>query len=182
MKYFGSKFILSVVASLALCVSSVVVPGADTPLFYFVASSPNASSSLLPLRITGGTGGYSTLTGTGPIGQFYFYQGRLTVLDPAGTQMTYLTLLGFPLGPNGCATYGPLGFFPGASSNKCARYDGFQIQSDTENSQLGAQLVYNYVGGFYSCGSGQDIWYKVSAGDGPTGCSPVSLYTVPVVA
>ncbi|PPQ74061.1 hypothetical protein CVT25_001988, partial [Psilocybe cyanescens] len=131
--------------------------------------------------LNGGVGGYTTLTGTGPIGQFYFTQGRLTALDPAGsTSVTYMPVLGSVLGPTGCSTYGQLGFVQGASSNKCARYDGFQIQSNTENSQLGAQLTLNYVGGFYACGSGQDIWYKLSPNDGPSSCSPVSLYTVPV--
>ena len=36
-------------------------------------------------------------------------------------------------------------------------YNTFSIQSDTENSQLGAQLSFNSVGGFYACGSGQDV-------------------------
>ena len=80
-------------------------------------------------------------------------------------------------------------------------FNSFQIQSDTENSQLGAQLVFNYVGSFYACGSGQDVgvdvqfvvcivfaddlfqvWYQADATDGPPGlqCSPINLYTVPV--
>ncbi|KDR71543.1 hypothetical protein GALMADRAFT_102529 [Galerina marginata CBS 339.88] len=181
MKLFNLAGTVTVIASLAVGVASVVLPGADTPLFYLVASSSNAPSNLLPLRLNGGAGGYATLTGTAAIGKFYFYQGRLTAQDPAGIT-TYRPLIGSVLGSTGCSTYGSLGFVQGSSSDKCARYDGFQIQSNTENSQLGAMLVVNYVGGFYACGSGQDVWYKLAAGDGPTGCSPISLYTVPVVA
>ncbi|CAA7266675.1 unnamed protein product [Cyclocybe aegerita] len=182
MKFTNIVTALSSVAALLSGAASVVLPGADTPLFYFVASSPNSSANLLPLRINGGTGGYSTLTGSGPIGQFYFQQGRLRAHDLAGTtpMQYYMPLLGSVLTSTGCTTYGSLGFVLGASSNKCARYDGFQIQSNTENSQLGAKLVYNYVGGFYACGAGQDVWYKVDAADGPTECSPIELYTVPV--
>ena len=40
-------------------------------------------------------------------------------------------------------------------------FNTFGIQSDTENSQLGAQLTFNYVGGFYACGSGQDVGVDV---------------------
>ncbi|KAH9475100.1 hypothetical protein JR316_0012211 [Psilocybe cubensis] len=159
----------------------VVIPGASTPLFYFVSSSPSSPSNLLPLRMNGGAGGYSTLTGTGPIGQFYFTQGRLTALNPAGsTSQTYMPVLASQLGSSGCSTYGQLGFVMGASAFRCARYDGFQIQSNIENSQLGAHLVINYVGGFYACGVGQEVWYKLSPGDGPSDCSPITLYTVPV--
>ncbi|KAH9475104.1 hypothetical protein JR316_0012215 [Psilocybe cubensis] len=180
------RLLSSAFATLATLIPSalgVVIPGASTPLFYFVSSSPSSPSNLLPLRLNGGSGGYATLTGTSPIGQFYFAQGRLTALDPAGsTSLTYMPLLGSQLGPSGCSTYGQLGFVQGASSNKCARYDGFQIQSNIENSQLGAQLVINYVGGFYACGDGKDVWYKLSPGDGPSDCSPITLYTVPVTA
>ncbi|KIJ97811.1 hypothetical protein K443DRAFT_681251 [Laccaria amethystina LaAM-08-1] len=80
----------------------------------------------------------------------------------------------------GCTTYGGLDFVQGTSTNKCASYSGFQIQSNTENSQLGAQLVVNFEGGFYVC-SGNTVAYKVNPGDGPSGCTPVSLYTVPVI-
>ena len=80
-------------------------------------------------------------------------------------------------------------------------FNSFQIQSDTENSQLGAQLVFNYVGSFYACGSGHDVgvdvqfvlcrifiddffqvWYQASPTSGPAGlqCVPISLYTVPL--
>ncbi len=80
-------------------------------------------------------------------------------------------------------------------------YNSFQIQSDTENSQLGAQLTFNYVGGFYACGSGKDVgvdiqlvvcriftnkcfqvWYQASPTSGPPGlqCSPIALWTVPL--
>ncbi|KAF8800740.1 hypothetical protein BYT27DRAFT_7015024, partial [Phlegmacium glaucopus] len=156
------------------------VPGADTPSFYLVSSSSSTYANLLPLRINGGSGGYASLTGSGPIGQYYFYQGHLVASDPAGTSSTYRPVIGaIPLS-TGCTTYGSFGFVQGSSSDKCALYDSFQIQSNTQNSQLGAKLVFNYVGGFYACGSGQDVWYKVNPGDGPSGCSAIDLYTVPV--
>lgn len=107
--------------------------------------------------LKGGAGDYASLTGNGPIGQFYFYQGKLTALDPAGTTTTYRPLIGSLLGSSGCSTYGPLGFTQGSSSNKCARYDSFQIQSNNENSQLGAKLVFNFEGGFYACESSRDV-------------------------
>jgi hypothetical protein len=100
-----------------------------------------------------------------------------------------------------CSTYGPLGFGSSTGTDKCGTFGTFGLQSDSENSQLGAALTFNSVGGFYACGSGQDVrydfffflpreatctdsvfqvWYKVNAGDGPTGCSAINLYTVPV--
>ncbi|CAA7266672.1 unnamed protein product [Cyclocybe aegerita] len=182
MKFTNIVAVISSVAALLSGTVSVVLPGADTPLFYLVASSPSASANLLPLRIEGGTNGYSTLTGSSPIGQFYFYQGRLRAHDPDGSTVLqyYMPFLSSQLTSTGCTTYGGIKFIPGPSTNKCGRYEYFQIQSNTENSQLGAKLVFNYVGGFYACGSGQDVWYKVDAADGPTECSPIELYTVPV--
>ncbi|KAF8183651.1 hypothetical protein BJ912DRAFT_1061213 [Pholiota molesta] len=52
--------------------------------------------------------------------------------------------------------------------------------SNGQNSQLGAELVFNFVGGFYSCNSGQEVWYKINSSDGPTGCDAIHLWTVPV--
>ncbi|PPQ84418.1 hypothetical protein CVT24_009815 [Panaeolus cyanescens] len=173
----------SVSASLALLVSMVSaarVPNADTPTFYLVSSSQTAGSNLLPLRINGGSGGYSTLKGTGPIGQFYFYQGHLVALDPNGSTSTYRPNIGRVLGSTGCSTYGNLGFVQGSSSNKCAKYDGFQIQVDPENGQLGSRLTVDFTGAFYSCGAGEDVVYKVNPNDGPSGCNRIDLWTVPV--
>jgi len=166
------------IGSVIPLVSSVVVPGASTPLFYLVSSSANAAFNLLPLRLNGGTGGYSSLTGSGPIGQFYFFQGNFVALDSTESS-TDRGLIGAVPESSGCTAYGPLGF-SSSSSDKCAIYNGFELQSDTENSQLGAALVFNFVGGFYACGSG-DVVYKDTATDGPSGCSPIDLYTVPVV-
>ncbi|KAF9542274.1 hypothetical protein CPC08DRAFT_756070, partial [Agrocybe pediades] len=93
-----------------------------------------------------------------PLQRFKF-TWRLTALDPEGSLFNYLTTFGSEyLGPSGgCSTYGSLGFFPGAGSNKCARYGtGFYLHSNEENSQLGATLVYNWVGGFYACGSSKE--------------------------
>lgn len=60
-----------------------------------------------------------------------------------------------------CTTYGQLGF-AGSTSDKCALRDTFGIQSNTENSQLGAKLVFNSVGGFYACGSGLDVSFLLA--------------------
>ncbi|KAF8326939.1 hypothetical protein F5887DRAFT_1164314 [Amanita rubescens] len=159
--------VLSIVA-LASFAGAVTVPGADTPSFY------------LPLRTSGGTGDYASLTGNGPIGVFYFFQGRLTASSPSGDTNTQRPLISGDPVSTGCTTYGPLGFVQGSSTNKCALFDAFQIQPDTENSQLGAGLTFNYVGGFYACGSGQDVWYKVHPEDGPSDCTSITLWTVPV--
>ncbi|KAF9007055.1 hypothetical protein BDQ17DRAFT_1351334 [Cyathus striatus] len=178
---FSLASVLALFAVPAL-VSAVVVPGADTPTFYLVAASSNPDANLKPLRTQGGSGGYATLSGTGSIGEFYFYHGTLTGAPRvSSSSATLLPLIGFNPMSTGCSTYGQLGFTEGSSTNKCARYSPFGIQSDSENAQLGASLTFNYAGGFYVCGSGLDVWYKVSPGDGPSGCTPITLSTVPVV-
>lgn len=103
----------------------------------------------------GSGNGVASLTGTGAIGQFYFYQGRLTAYDPT---TAYIPLINTQqTDVSTCAKSGALAFVQGGSTNKCASYSSFQIQSDTQNSQLGAQLVFNYVGGFYLCSNGQEV-------------------------
>ncbi|PPQ97693.1 hypothetical protein CVT26_001876 [Gymnopilus dilepis] len=192
MKLIDFALGLSVVASLATHVSSVTPPGASTPLFYLVATSSSSTTNLAvrpvaasdvnsfsdsakPLRLDG------TLTGSSPVVEFYLNsQGQLALIDPT-TSTNYNALIDSAFNGD-CSADGAIVFLQGSSSNKCAKRQGFQIQSDTENSQLGAQLVFNFVGGFYACGSNQAIWYKVNAADAPSDCSPVSLYTVPVVA
>jgi len=168
------------IGSVIPLVSPLVIPGASTPVFYLVSSSSSEPANLLPLRLTGGAGGYSTLTGSGPIGKFYFYQGYFVVSDSTPTILDRV-LIGSQPYALGCTPYGQLGSST-SSSDYCAQYNSFEIQSDTENSQLGAFLVFNYVGGFYACGSGQDVWYLADPTDGPSGlqCSPINLYTVPV--
>ena len=112
--------------------------------------------ALQPLRLAAGSGnGVASLTGTGAIGQFYFYQGRLTAYDPTTPYIPLINTLQTDVST--CAKSGALVFVQGSSTNKCASYSSFQIQSDTQNSQLGAQLVFNYVGGFYSCSNGQEV-------------------------
>lgn len=103
---------------------------------------------------SGGGGGLASLLGGGPPALFYFYQGALTVSD--GTQ-TYRPLINTVQDANGCQNFGALAFVQGTSTNKCASYSSFQIQSDGQNGQLGAELVFNYVGGFYACSSGQEV-------------------------
>ncbi len=85
----------------------------------------------------------------------------MTAAPAPGSTSTQRANIGAILGSTGCSTYGQLGFVTGSSSDKCAKYNSFQIQSDTENSQLGAQLTFNYVGGFYACGSGKDVGVDV---------------------
>ena len=151
------------------------------------------------MRTVGGAGGYSTLSGSGSIGQFYFFQGNLVALDSTQSSTVRGNIGAIPVS-SGCSTYGQLGF-SASSSDNCAVFDTFNIQSNAEDSQLGAQLVFNFAGGFYACGSGQDVsvdvqfvvcrvfaddlfqvWYQADATDGPPGlqCSPINLYTVPV--
>lgn len=172
------KFItLSILTVFISTVTAIVPPGASTPLFYLVASSKNGGSGNLlvsthlnssphsltstikkPLRTNGGAGGYATLTGSGPIGQFYFSQGTLYTLPQQPNSISpQRALIGSILGSTGCSNYGSLGFTEGSSSNKCARYNTFNIQSNQENSQLGARLSFNFVGQFYACGSGEDV-------------------------
>ncbi|KAF8328745.1 hypothetical protein F5887DRAFT_1006844 [Amanita rubescens] len=144
--------VLSVAALVSLA-GAVVVPGASTPSFYLVASTnATTGANLLPLRTTGGANGYATLTGNGPIGVFYFYQGALTAASGSTTEKALIAAIP----ASDCTTYGQLGFAQ-STSDKCALFNTFSIQSDTENSQLGAQLSFNSVGGFYACGSGQDV-------------------------
>ena len=57
---------------------------------------------------------------------------------------------------SGCTADGPLGFTRNTTV-KCDEFTTFALQSDTENSQLGAMLTFNSVGGFYACGSTQDV-------------------------
>jgi len=162
-------------------VSSLVVPGASTPVFYLVASTTNdPAANLLPLRVATATGGTSSLTGSGPIGQFYFFQGNFVLLDPTQSSTSRGNIGSVPLN-SGCSPFGPLGFF-GSTSDKCTAFATFGIQSNSQNSQLGAFLEFNFVGGFYACGSSQDVWYIQNPANSPPGltCSPISLYTVPV--
>jgi hypothetical protein len=155
----------------------------------------------------GPDGVYTTLSGSGTAIQAYFYQGYLTgTLNKSGSP-TYRPFINTQFdGSGSCATYGQFGYSgQGYSTNKCASFPRLQIQSNSENSQLGAKLTYNYVGGFYSCGPDEmvrffsfrfmelvvelvliaslsfQIWYKQNSADGPSGCSPVDLYTVPVL-
>ena len=175
-----SPAICVLIGSLITLVSSVVVPGASTPIFYLVASTSSAPAAnllvrdfhllwspkfietfyLQPLRLTGGANGYTTLSGSGPIGKFYFYQGKFVALDSTQSSTDRGNIGAVPLS-SGCSTYGQLGFSP-SSSDKCANYNTFNIQSDTENSQLGAFLVFNFVGGFYACGSGNDVCVAIN--------------------
>ncbi|PPQ97682.1 hypothetical protein CVT26_001865 [Gymnopilus dilepis] len=174
MQPFASISLL-LFATLSSLVSAATIPNADTPLFYLVASSP-ASVNLLPLRRTSSGGGYASLLGSGAPAQLYFYQGQLVLNDPSGF---YRSFIDTHQDANGCQKFGALGFLQ-SNTNKCASFGGFQLQSNNLDSQLGAQLVVNYVGGFYSCNGGSQVSYKIDPESGPSNCQPINLYTVPV--
>ncbi|KAF8954877.1 hypothetical protein BDZ97DRAFT_1798900 [Flammula alnicola] len=177
MNSFFSK-VCVLLSALPALVWSLTIPNADTPAFYLVSSS-QSSANLLPLRMNSGGAGHVSLLGGGTPALFYFYQGQLTVYDPNGNSFPYRPLIDSAQDANGCENFGALTFVQGTSTNKCSRYTSFQIQSNNQDSQLGAELVFNYVGGFYACNSGQEVWYKINANDGPSGCQPIHLYTVP---
>lgn len=176
MKIKYTSLVALLASALPFLVSAIVPPGASTPLFYLVSSTSVSPGTLnlLPVLLNG------ALYGSSSPALFYFSQGSLYALSSPTSSPPYRVLLSLSPISTGCTTYGGLGFVQGSSSNKCASYSGFQIQSNTQNSQLGAQLVVNFQGGFYEC-SGSTVVYKVNPGDGPSGCTPVSLYTVPVV-
>lgn len=151
---------------------------ADIPDFFLVVSSNDPATNLKPVRYA--ANGYSTtLGGTGLPIKFNFAGGDLQTSET----VIHRGYISFPTGPT-CATYGPLDLVVGSSSNKCANHIGFGLSSFQYNSQLGAELVYRYTGGFYACGSDQQIYYKTSPSNGQPGlsCSLVHLYTVPVIA
>jgi len=174
--FTSALFLLSALPAL---VWSATVPNADTPLFYLVSTSAS-SPNLLPLRMPGGGGGGSaSLLGSGTPALFYFWQGQLTVYDPNGNTFPYRPLINTVQVATGCTNFGALDFVEGTSTNKCASYSSFQLQSNQQDSQLGAELVFNYVGGFYACNSGSEVWYKINSSDGPSNCVPIHLYTVP---
>ncbi|KAJ2920058.1 hypothetical protein MD484_g291, partial [Candolleomyces efflorescens] len=168
---------LAPVISLAL-----VLPNADTPSFYLIAVSLG-TSAVRPVRFDS-TGSGASLGGNGFPVQYYFYQGQLRSTHERSGDPNYRVYVNSGFTNSGsCATYGTLGYLQGnyISSNKCASYPNFQLQANQQNSQLGSRLTANYVGGFFSCGSDEQIVYKQNEWDGPSNCYPVDLYTVPVV-
>ncbi|KAF8731272.1 hypothetical protein AX14_004972 [Amanita brunnescens Koide BX004] len=173
--------ILRILSIAALAITSIVgVSGAHS--FYLISRTNGGIDNLLPLRISGGTDGFATLTGDGPIGKFLVVGGNLTAANSQSLSNPFNAFInGSPNGP-GCTPDGPLGF-QGAqsiSSNPCAQTQTFEIWSYSKDKKLGAQLVFNpFLGGtFYACGG--DVWYKISRTDSPPGCTPISLWTVPV--
>ncbi|KAF6746923.1 hypothetical protein DFP72DRAFT_921571 [Ephemerocybe angulata] len=183
MKLTGYLTLLT--AAACSLVSAVTIPGADTPLFYLIATGPDtAGVNFLPVRLNGGSNYFSILTGTGPIAKFYFKQGQLVAVDPVSgpSGQAYRALVNTQQSGTGtCATFGQFGTVFGSSSNKCASYSTFGLQSNSENSQLGAHIVFNWTGGFYVCGAQKEVYYKVNPADGPAGCTQIELYTLPVI-
>ncbi|EAU82393.1 hypothetical protein CC1G_06703 [Coprinopsis cinerea okayama7 len=179
-----STLLSGLIALVPSLVHGVTVPGGDTPLFYLVASGPDSAGvNFLPVRLHGGSI-QSVLTGTGPIAKYYFRQGQLVALDPNypdGTLNWRPLVNTLQTGTATCATYGQFSNVLGASTNKCASYNSFYLEANPENSQLGSRLTFNWQGGFYVCGTAKEVWYKVSSSDGPGDCTPIQLYTVPVV-
>lgn len=105
----------------------------------------------------GGGGGSASLIGSGTPALFYFYQGQLTVYDPNGNSFPYRPLINTVPAASGCSNFGALQFVQGTSTNKCASYSSFQLQSNQQDSQLGAELVFNFTGGFYACNGGAEV-------------------------
>ncbi|TFK21050.1 hypothetical protein FA15DRAFT_646159 [Coprinopsis marcescibilis] len=118
---------------------------------------------------------------------FYFYQGQLRATrdrttDPANSEW-FSPYINTEFTNSGrCATFGRVGYLIGgtSSTNKCASYEMFGLRSYEKNAQLGAELVFRWAGGFWSCGDEEEIWYRKVEGEGPTNCYPVKLWTVPV--
>ncbi|KAF8641744.1 hypothetical protein AX16_009821 [Volvariella volvacea WC 439] len=159
-------------------VNAYVPPGADTPAFNLVSSSTTGSLNLLPLRFDPNNG-LTTLSGSFPVAVFYFKQGRLTVAPAPGGFSERRPLIDTKqIGVATCATYGAFQFVEGGTTNKCASFNSFYIQSNPENAQLGARLTFNWVGGFYGCGADKAVHYKINPGDGEQGCNPIDLWTV----
>ncbi|KAF4622068.1 hypothetical protein D9613_009581 [Agrocybe pediades] len=151
-------FITISVAALTSLAQAVTVPNPDTPLFYLVSTgSTSANNDLLPLRMNPSGPGTASLTGSGIPARFYFAQGKLTIYDPDNNTFPYRPLINTLPGADGCQTFGALTFVQGTSTNKCASYNTFLIQSNAEDSQLGSELVFDSVGGFYACGGGQEV-------------------------
>ncbi|KIJ97823.1 hypothetical protein K443DRAFT_681256 [Laccaria amethystina LaAM-08-1] len=168
--------LIALLASFPALISAIVPPGASTPLFYLVSTtSTSPTLNLLPVLLNG------ALFGSSPSALFYFSQGSLYALSSPTSTSPYRVFINSVPEPD-CTPSGQLSFTQsGSTTNKCAQFSGFQIQSDTQNSQLGAQLVVNFQGGFYAC-QGNNVVYKLNPTDGPSGClGPISLYTVPVV-
>ncbi len=114
-------------------------------------------SETQPLRFPSAGGSSATLSGSGSFPKWYFWQGNLVAVDPTGSSTPFRPLVDESPDGFGCSTSGPLGFVQGSSSNKCAKYGSFQIQSFVENGQLGAKLVLDFTGGFYACGSTNNV-------------------------
>lgn len=146
--------------------------------FYLISKTNGAIDNLLPLRISGGSDGFATLTGDGPIGKFTITGGNLAADSQSVSFSGFID--GSPLG-SGCNPNGPLGFLLEQQiMNTCAENETFEILSYSKEKKLGAQLVFNPFlgGGFYACGG--DVWFKISRTDSPPGCIPITLWTVPV--
>ncbi|KAJ3538437.1 hypothetical protein NMY22_g5169 [Coprinellus aureogranulatus] len=172
------KFSVALSLSLAMLVdfvAAVMVPGASTPLFYLVASGTTSTSCFFPyVRLRDSSGAWF-ISDSGAPAQFYFMGNRLVV---NGRQSSVNTR---QVGSGSCANSGQVVTTPGSNTNKCATFDTFGLESNRENSQLGAHLVFNNVGSFYVCGRQRDVYYKRNPSDEPSDCTtPLQLKTLAV--
>ncbi|KAG8962669.1 hypothetical protein FRC03_003922 [Tulasnella sp. 419] len=154
--------------------AGTLVPRRDTPNFYLVAVSSDQNLNLKPLRLNSADGSLTT----GTPGKFFLENGGLKV-DATTMPVAYIDAPSS--GSSGCGTDGQFKFIyghGGGTTNKCAKFTQFGLQSYHLNSQLGAKLVHNWTGGFYACNGGAIIKYGVNP---VSGCTPVDLYTVPAV-
>ncbi|KAJ2929931.1 hypothetical protein H1R20_g7183, partial [Candolleomyces eurysporus] len=126
-------------------VSAVTVPGADTPLFYLVATGPDSAGVNFLVR-------------------------PILYLSPQNTNGSIAGIL-----------VNPTVLLLTLSKRAPEHALPMGNSSNPENSQLGAKVTFNWVGGFYVCGTNKEVYYKVNSADGPTGCTPIDLYTLPVV-
>lgn len=115
------------------------------------------------MRISGGSDGFATLTGDGPIGKFTIAGGNLTAANSQSVSNPFSGFInGSPNGP-GCNPDGPLGFqlIQQITSNTCAETETFEILSYSKDKKLGAQLVFNPFlgGGFYACGGDVSVMF-----------------------
>lgn len=170
---FSASFALTVVSSLTRLVSSALIPGADSPVFYLLGDDA-FGDTFKPLRLTG-QHGVATLTGEAPLALLYFINGSLVAQDPSGGSTSshlyhpyldfstpspsFLSTL-YPANktepyPGECGPSGRLMFVQDIDGvhgsgrkkvekeNGCAQFETFSLFSDRMDARLGAKLIFN---------------------------------------
>ncbi|KAG8872528.1 hypothetical protein FRB97_007561 [Tulasnella sp. 331] len=139
--FFGFTLFLTSVSA------GVVRPrGRAIPDFYLISVTTDPSANLKPLGQ--GPDGSAELVG-GSVGPLYLDGGHL-IFDGGNT--AYIDYL--PTELSGCSTSGKLMFGSIDPSNSCAKAVGFGLQSDHQNSQLGAELIFTEGPKFSVCPDG----------------------------